>query len=565
MNHVDLLDRYTEQAQRALALAEDEARQFQHSAVGTEHLLLGLLRVREGVVARILEEQGVTLLQVRQAVEKLKGRGPHAVQGELGLTPHAQSALKLAIAEADRRHPRTTEPMPGTKYVPLSEAQRVVQDGILPDQWAALGMTIEQVRQASAEAQQQGQQVVGLEIETGMAPYANQPASGEWHHPLIIIKTEDLLLGMLNVADCTAVQILQADGKPGLKDFRYLLFLQHVSTLQTTNQNYAQQFTRSARRAWQLAWKEARQRQDHYIGSHHLLAGLLGAGDGAAARALTEQGVSLDKLRGTIESSLGRVPKGDAVEIVLTPQLKNTIELASNQARQLNQRAISTAHLLLILLRDHDGQGVEAGLLKSLGVDLYSLQTRLLELADDTADTLSTSDNDEDTDAADIPIQIIEQGLQSRELDKTILAIYPFVAEARIVLEQARIAALQQGQQVGPEHLLLGLSYLTFQQRGPVGKRLKEAGIDFASVQTVLQQRPEQGEKGHPVVLLLSAMGRACLLLAAAEAEKQDGPGAQIKSEHLLLGLLDEPTGVIAQLLQALGTSSDTIRQTILL
>ncbi len=100
INNGELFDKFTERARKVLSWAEEEALRLQHPALGTEHILLGLVREGENVIAAILESQGVTLEQVRKAVEDVQGRAE--VQGEIGLTPHASMALEMAMKRAER-------------------------------------------------------------------------------------------------------------------------------------------------------------------------------------------------------------------------------------------------------------------------------------------------------------------------------------------------------------------------------------------------------------------------------------------------------------------------------
>src|ERR1700730_10635510 len=79
MNDRDRFDRFTERARRVLSLAQEEAQRFQHNYIGTEHLLLGLVREGEGVAARVLESLGVERNKVRSAVEFIVGRGDRIV------------------------------------------------------------------------------------------------------------------------------------------------------------------------------------------------------------------------------------------------------------------------------------------------------------------------------------------------------------------------------------------------------------------------------------------------------------------------------------------------------
>jgi ATP-dependent Clp protease ATP-binding subunit ClpA len=83
-------DRFTERARKVLTLAQEEAQRFNHNYIGTEHLLLGLVREGEGVAAKVLSNLGIELTKVRSAVEFIIGRGERQVIGEIGLTPRAK-------------------------------------------------------------------------------------------------------------------------------------------------------------------------------------------------------------------------------------------------------------------------------------------------------------------------------------------------------------------------------------------------------------------------------------------------------------------------------------------
>src|SRR5206468_10609968 len=95
-------ERFTEHARKVLSLAQEEAQRFQHNYIGTEHLLLGLVREGEGVAGKVLTSLGVDLEKVRKAVENIIGRGDRIVLGEIGLTPRAKKVIELAVDEARR-------------------------------------------------------------------------------------------------------------------------------------------------------------------------------------------------------------------------------------------------------------------------------------------------------------------------------------------------------------------------------------------------------------------------------------------------------------------------------
>ena len=95
-------EKFSERARRVLSLAQEEAQRFTHNYIGTEHILLGLVRETEGVAARVLSNLGVDLNKVRSAVEFIIGRGERPAQGEIGLTPRAKKVVELAVDEARR-------------------------------------------------------------------------------------------------------------------------------------------------------------------------------------------------------------------------------------------------------------------------------------------------------------------------------------------------------------------------------------------------------------------------------------------------------------------------------
>ncbi|MDA0271162.1 MAG: ATP-dependent Clp protease ATP-binding subunit [Chloroflexi bacterium] len=127
-------------------------------------------------------------------------------------------------------------------------------------------------------------------------------------------------------------------------------------------------FTERARRVLTLAQEEAQRFNHNYIGTEHLLLGLVREGDGVAAKVLANLGVELNKVRSAVEFIIGRGDRQSSGEIGLTPRAKKVIELAVDEARRLQHSYIGTEHLLLGLVRE--GEGIAAGVLESLGVNL---------------------------------------------------------------------------------------------------------------------------------------------------------------------------------------------------
>lgn len=129
-----------------------------------------------------------------------------------------------------------------------------------------------------------------------------------------------------------------------------------------------EKFSERARRVLSLAQEEAQNFNHNYIGTEHILLGLVREQDCVAAKVLVNLGVQLNKVRSAVEFIIGRGEKSSSGEIGLTPRAKKVIELAVDEARRLNHQYIGTEHLMIGLLRE--GDGVAAGVLESLGVNL---------------------------------------------------------------------------------------------------------------------------------------------------------------------------------------------------
>ena len=129
-----------------------------------------------------------------------------------------------------------------------------------------------------------------------------------------------------------------------------------------------EKFSERARRVLSLAQEEAQRFNHNYIGTEHILLGLVRETDGVAAKVLGSLGVELNKVRSAVEFIIGRGERSTPGEIGLTPRAKKVIELAVDEARRLSHHYIGTEHLLIGLMRE--GEGVAAGVLESLGVNL---------------------------------------------------------------------------------------------------------------------------------------------------------------------------------------------------
>ncbi len=137
-------------------------------------------------------------------------------------------------------------------------------------------------------------------------------------------------------------------------------------------------FTERARRSIVLAQEEAQRLGNNYIGTEHILLGIISEGESLAAKVLETLGVNLAKVRSEVESIVGRGGQTVQQEMVFTPRAKRVIELAFEEARQLNHNYIGTEHLLLGLIRE--GEGVAARVLTNLGVDPAKVRVQTTSL-----------------------------------------------------------------------------------------------------------------------------------------------------------------------------------------
>ena len=144
-----------------------------------------------------------------------------------------------------------------------------------------------------------------------------------------------------------------------------------------------EKFSERARRALSFAQEEAQRFNHNYLGTEHILLGLVRESDGVAAKVLTGLGVDLNKVRAAVEFIIGRGGRTSSGEIGLTPRAKKVIEFAVDEARRFNHNYVGTEHLLLGLLRE--GEGVAGGILENLGVTLERARAETIRILNQSA------------------------------------------------------------------------------------------------------------------------------------------------------------------------------------
>jgi ATP-dependent Clp protease ATP-binding subunit ClpC len=139
-----------------------------------------------------------------------------------------------------------------------------------------------------------------------------------------------------------------------------------------------ERFTDRARRVVVLAQEEARMLNHNYIGTEHILLGLIHEGEGVAAKSLESLGISLEAVRQQVEEIIGQGQQAPSGHIPFTPRAKKVLELSLREALQLGHNYIGTEHILLGLIRE--GEGVAAQVLVKLGADLNRVRQQVIQL-----------------------------------------------------------------------------------------------------------------------------------------------------------------------------------------
>ncbi len=139
-----------------------------------------------------------------------------------------------------------------------------------------------------------------------------------------------------------------------------------------------ERFTDRARRVVVLAQEEAKMLNHNYIGTEHILLGLIHEGEGVAAKALESLNISLDAVREQVQDIIGQGQQQPTGHIPFTPRAKKVLELSLREALQLGHNYIGTEHILLGLIRE--GEGVAAQVLVKLGADLNRVRQQVIQL-----------------------------------------------------------------------------------------------------------------------------------------------------------------------------------------
>jgi ATP-dependent Clp protease ATP-binding subunit ClpC len=167
-NMASRFEKFSERARRVLTIAQEEARNLNHSYIGTEHILLGLVREEEGVAARVLTNLGIGLGKVRSAVEFIIGRGDKPGTGETGLTPRAKKVIELSIDEARQLGHNYI----GTEHLLLGLLRE--GEGVAFSVLDSFGITLDRARGETAHILTQGSPKSRMSRSTSRTPALDQ-------------------------------------------------------------------------------------------------------------------------------------------------------------------------------------------------------------------------------------------------------------------------------------------------------------------------------------------------------------------------------------------------------
>ena len=277
-----------------------------------------------------------------------------------------------------------------------------------------------------------------------------------------------------------------------------------------------EKFTERARRVLSLAQEEAQRFNHNYIGTEHILLGLVRETDGVAARVLSNLGVELQKVRAAVEFIIGRGERTTPGEIGLTPRAKKVIELAVDEARRLNHNHIGTEHLLIGLMRE--GEGVAAGVLESLGINLDKVRGETSSILSQSSQSQQRSRRGKSSSKTpmldELGVDLTEQA-KADKLDPTVGRSNEIQRVTQILSRRTKNNPVLVGEPgVGKTAIVEGLAQRIADDEVPStlrGKRL--VTLDMGSLVAGTKYRGEFEERLKKVVKEITESGNCILFI----------------------------------------------------
>jgi len=321
-------------------------------------------------------------------------------------------------------------------------------------------------------------------------------------------------------------------------------------------------FTDRARKVMLLANEAAGQWKHEYIGTEHILLGLVEEGSGVAGFVLKHLGLDLDAVRREVETVLIEGPDLTRArwlprKLPQTPSAKRVIEHAMDQARGLGHHYVGTEHMLLGLLRVEDG--IAAQVLTSMGVTLASVRAAVLAILNGAARPTQARDEHQAGDATP-EAESAPQAPRSVEAPSRVGAEFyrRFTDRARKVMQLTNQEAQRYNHEfIGTEHLLLAL---IMEGSGVAAEVLRSLELDLGKLRGAVEKWAPGG-LDMVTVSKLPQTPRANRVIVRAVAEADALGHEQVDTAHLLLALLREPECLAVQILSRLGHPAEAVRE----
>ncbi|MEM9276379.1 MAG: Clp protease N-terminal domain-containing protein, partial [Cyanobacteria bacterium P01_F01_bin.143] len=289
-----MFERFTEKAIKVIMLAQEEARRLDHNFVGTEQILLGLIGEGTGIASKVIRSMGVDLKNARIEVEKIIGRGSDVVEKEIPFTPRAKRILELSIEESGQlkdNHIGTEHLLLAIIFEGESIAARVLENlgidllKVRAQVLRMLNKNDNQLQDSDKQSQDPDKSKPSLferftEKAIKVIMLAQEESRRLGHN---FVGTEQILLGLIGEGTDVAATVLKSQGV-NLQNAR--IEVEKIIGRGSVFVAVEIPFTSRAKRVLELSIEEARQLGHNYIGTEHLLLGIIREGEGVAARVL---------------------------------------------------------------------------------------------------------------------------------------------------------------------------------------------------------------------------------------------------------------------------------------
>jgi ATP-dependent Clp protease ATP-binding subunit ClpA len=336
-----MYERFTDRARRVMQLADQEAQRFNHEYIGTEHILLGLLKEGSSVAVAVLQNLGVDLRKIRLEVEKLVQSGPDIVtMHRLPWTPRARQVIEYSMEEARNLHHNYVD----SEHILLGLLRD--DEGVAAQVLMNFGLRLEEVRaevhailgvypneaRIAAKAQRSALNERFTDRARKILQLANQEAQRLRHE---YIGTEHILLGLAREGSGVAVAVLKNLGvKPRTITREVERLVQKGSSVNST-ERFPQ--TPRAKKVIEYSMEEAGNLGHDYVGSEHILLGLLREDHGAAAQALINLDLRMERVRAEIQATLQRSEDEGSTAYSPQSRIRSAKDESQSPVRQLDE------------------------------------------------------------------------------------------------------------------------------------------------------------------------------------------------------------------------------------